>query len=134
MNTVFIEIVTPIGLIFSGNIKAVTFPGSEGEFGVLPGHASLVTSLKAGIIDVFIDDNKREAIAINWGYVKVEELKITVLLDGAVAIGGDSDSNIAKSLEKAKTLIESMGNSDATIAIAKVDTMARNLKSYWFLV
>ena len=40
MDTLNLSIVTPNGSIFSGNVKSVTLPGKEGEFGVLPGHAS----------------------------------------------------------------------------------------------
>ncbi|MDR3346077.1 MAG: F0F1 ATP synthase subunit epsilon [Campylobacteraceae bacterium] len=125
MNTIKLEIVTPEGLIFSGVAKSVTFPGSEGEFGVLPSHASLLTSLKVGVIDIELEDDKKESIAINWGFVKVEETKITVLADGAVVIGGNSESEIAISLEKARTLIQNM--SDSNLAIAKVDSMSKKI-------
>ena len=109
MNTLKLEIVTPEGQIFSNNVKSVTLPGSEGEFGVLPNHASLVTLLNAGINDV---------VAINWGHVKVDENSVTVLADGAVSIGGSSESEIAKSLDAAKELLKSIGDSDIAIAIA----------------
>ncbi|MDR2099538.1 MAG: F0F1 ATP synthase subunit epsilon [Campylobacteraceae bacterium] len=125
MNTTKLEIVTPEGLIFSGNAKSVTFPGSEGEFGVLPNHAALLTSLKVGVIDIELESGKKEAIAINWGFVKVEETKITVLADGAVAISGDSESEIAASLEKAKKLIQSMSDSNVALAMAKVDSVSK---------
>ena len=42
MSKLHLEIVTPEGLVFSNDIKSVVLPGSEGEFGVLPGHASLI--------------------------------------------------------------------------------------------
>ncbi|MDR2341878.1 MAG: F0F1 ATP synthase subunit epsilon [Campylobacteraceae bacterium] len=125
MNTTNLEIVTPEGLIFSGNVKSVTFPGSEGEFGVLPSHAALLTSLKVGVIDIELDNGKKESIAINWGFVKVEETKVTVLADGAVAIGGDNDSEIAASLEKARKLIQSMSDSNVALAMAKVDSVSK---------
>uniref|UniRef100_UPI000E5B4AAB ATP synthase F1 subunit epsilon n=1 Tax=Klebsiella pneumoniae TaxID=573 RepID=UPI000E5B4AAB len=47
-----IEIVTPLGMIYQGEVKSVTLPGSEGEFGVLKGHTTLVASLKSGVIGV----------------------------------------------------------------------------------
>ena len=125
MNTTNLEIVTPEGLIFSGNVKSVTFPGSEGEFGVLPSHAALLTSLKVGVIDIELDNGKKESIAINWGFVKVEETKVTVLADGAVAIGGDSESEIAASLEKARKLIQSMSDSNVALAMAKVYSVSK---------
>jgi F-type H+-transporting ATPase subunit epsilon len=127
MNTIKLEIVTPEGLIFSGSAKSATFPGSEGEFGVLPNHAALLTSLKVGVIDIELENGTRESIAINWGFVKVEESKITVLADGAVAIGGSNESEIAAALEKAKSLIQSMSDSNVALAVAKVDSMSKKI-------
>lgn len=118
MNTLKLEIVTPSGQIFSNNVKSVTLPGSEGEFGVLPNHASLVTLLNAGIIDIELEDGNHDVIAINWGHVKVDENSVTVLVDGAVYIGGSNESEIAKSLDSAKELLKSIGNSDISILIA----------------
>lgn len=125
MDTLKFEIVTPEGQIFSNDIKSVTLPGSEGEFGVLPGHAALVSLLKAGVIDVELVNGKHEAVAINWGHATVDELKVTVLADGAVAVGGDSEGEIALALESAKKLIDSMSDSDVAIATAKIESIAR---------
>jgi F-type H+-transporting ATPase subunit epsilon len=127
MDTLKLEIVTPEGQIFSDDIKDVTLPGSEGEFGVYPGHASLVSLLQAGVIDIELSDGKHEVVAINWGHAKIDENSVTVLADGAVAIGGSSESAIASSLDKAKKLIESMSDSDIAIATAtaKIESIAR---------
>lgn len=127
MNTLKLEIVTPSGQIFSNNVKSVTLPGSEGEFGVLPNHASLVTLLNAGIIDIELDDGNHDVVAINWGHVKVDENSVTVLVDGAVSIGGSSESEIAKSLDAAKELLKSIGDSDVAIAIAtsRIEAIAK---------
>ena len=118
MSKLKLEIVTPEGQIFSNNVKSVTLPGSEGEFGVLPNHASLVTLLNAGIIDIELGDGNHDVVAINWGHVKVDENSVTVLADGAISVGGSSESEIAKSLDAAKELLKSIGDSDMAIAIA----------------
>ncbi len=130
MDTLKLEIVTPEGQIFSNDIKSVTLPGSEGEFGVLPHHASLVTLLNAGIIDIELKDGNHDVVAINWGHVKVDENSVTVLADGAVSISGGSESEIAKSLEAAKDLLKSIGDSDVAIAIAmsRVEAITKSRK------
>lgn len=130
MNTLKLEIVTPAGQIFAKSVKSVTLPGSEGEFGVLPNHASLVTLLQAGVIDIELQDGNHDVVAINWGHVKVDENSVTVLADGAVSIGGGTESEIAKSLEAAKQLIESMGDSDIAIAMAtaKIESITKTRK------
>ena len=96
----------------------MTLPGKEGEFGVLPGHASLVSSLTVGVI-MIEKENGTEAVAINWGHVKVSESAVDVLVDGAVSLTHGEDSSAAKAIEKAKALVNSV--SDANISIAAVE-------------
>lgn len=128
MDTLKLEIVTPEGQIFSNDIKDVTLPGSEGEFGVYPGHASLVSLLQAGVIDIEFINGKHEIVAINWGHAKVDENSVTVLADGAVSVGGNNEGEIAKSLESAQELIKSMSASDVAIATAtaKIESIAKS--------
>lgn len=114
---IHLEIVTPTGMIYDGDVSAVVLPGSEGEFGVLRGHASLVSSLKAGVIDIEKQDNKHELVAIDSGYAEVNEFKITVLAKGAVAINTEGDSEVAQNLAKAKELIKSMSSDSTALAV-----------------
>ncbi len=127
MSKLKLEIVTPEGQIFSNHVKSVTLPGSEGEFGVLPHHASLVTLLNAGVIDIELENGNHDVVAINWGYVNVDENTVTVLADGAVALSGGSESEVAKSLEAAKELLKSIGDSDVAIAMAssRIESIAK---------
>jgi len=124
-----IDIVTPLGRIFQGEIKEATFPGIEGEFGVLEGHAPLITNLQPGVITIKKPDGKEEMIAINWGYVEVTPDHINVLVDGAVPIAGTTESEIAKSIEKAKQLLKDATDSDTLVATvsAKIESAARNI-------
>ncbi|WP_458701052.1 ATP synthase F1 subunit epsilon [Sulfurospirillum sp. 1307] len=130
METLKLEIVTPDGMIFSDSVNNVTLPGSEGEFGVYPNHASLVSLLSAGIIDIELSDGQHEIVAVNWGHAKVGENAVTVLADGAVAIAGSDDSQVAESLRKAKELIESISDSNVAIAAAtaKIESMSKSGK------
>ncbi len=124
-----IDIVTPLGRIFQGEIKEATFPGIDGEFGVLDGHAPLVTNLKPGIITIKKQDGKEEVIAINWGYVEVTPDHVNVLVDGAVPVTGSTESEIAEAIERAKKLIKEAADSDALVAAveAKIESAARNI-------
>jgi len=128
MSTLKLEIVTPHGQIFSNDVKDVTLPGAEGEFGVYPGHAALVSLLQAGVIDIALADGKHEIVAVNWGHANVDEHSVTILADGAVAIGGSNDSEISKSINAAKELIKSMSDSDIAIATAtaKIESLSRS--------
>ena len=125
MDTIRLSIVTPIGEIFNDDVKTVTLPGKEGEFGVLPGHSSLVSSLTVGVI-VIETKNSTEAVAINWGHVKVDEKSVDVLADGAIALTAGKDSEIAKNIEAAKELVKSVKDSNISVASveAKINSFA----------
>jgi F-type H+-transporting ATPase subunit epsilon len=120
MDTINLSIVTPNGGIFNDTVKSVTLPGKEGEFGVLPHHASLVSALTVGVIEIERKDATKEAIAINWGHVKVSEEAVDILVDGAVALSSGSDSDISAKLEEAKNLVNSV--QDASVSMAAVES------------
>lgn len=128
MELMKLEIVTPDGVVFDDEIKQVTLPGSEGEFGVLANHASLVSLLETGVIVIDTSSNDEVAVAINSGYVKVEEEKTTCIVDGAVAISG-ANSDLAKALEDAKDLLKSTEASSTAIAsaVSKVEQIGKSL-------
>ena len=117
MELMKLEIVTPEGVIFDNDVKQVTIPGGEGEFGVLAGHAAIVSLLNAGVITIDRKDGREVQVAINGGYVKVEEAKTLCMVDGAVALSGD-DTDLAKNIAKAKDLLEKAQASTLTVAAA----------------
>lgn len=125
METLKLDIVTPVGKIFSNNVKSVTLPGVEGEFGVLPGHIGIVTTLKPGVIEIEKIDGKKEIVAINWGYAKVDEKSVDILAEGAVDINGDSESEIAKAIANAKQLLED--STDNNVAVSMVVSRIENV-------
>jgi F-type H+-transporting ATPase subunit epsilon len=125
METLKLSIVTPNGMIFDGDVKSVTLPGKEGEFGVLPHHASLLSALTVGVIEIEKKDSTKEAVAINWGHVNVSEDSVDILVDGAVAIGNE-ESDISAKLEEAKNLVNSVKDSNVSMAAveAKINAFA----------
>ncbi len=129
MDTFKLEILTPNGEIFNGDVLSVTLPGEEGEFGVLAHHSSLTTLLTSGVIDIEKEDKKIESVLINWGVVQVDEEKVVVLVEGAVAIRGDSESEVSKALEEAKALLNDIADSGIAIASAsaKLESAAKSL-------
>ena len=129
METFTLEILTPNGEIYNGSAVSVVLPGEEGEFGVLAKHASMTTLLTSGVVDVEKEDKSVEAIVINWGVVQVDEEKVIILVEGAAAIRGANESEIAKALEDAKKLISDVADSSSAIASvsAKIESAAQKL-------
>lgn len=124
-----LSIVTPYGTIFDGEVKSVILPGAEGEFGVLPGHCDFLSLLKAGVIDIDMENGKKELIAINWGYAKINMTNVDILANGTVAIIGDNDSEISKAIDKAKALLEDAASDKVAISsvLSKIETNAKQL-------
>ncbi|MFA6196362.1 MAG: ATP synthase F1 subunit epsilon [Sulfurimonas sp.] len=129
MEKLKLEIITPNGVIYNDYAVSVVLPGEEGEFGVLAHHASLTTLLEAGVIDIEKEDKSIESILINWGVVQVDEKKVIVLVEGAVAIRGENDGAIATALEDAKKLIKDIADSNPAIAAvsARIESAAQRL-------
>lgn len=128
METLKLDIVTPEGSIFSNAVRNVTLPGSEGELGVLPGHVGLVTQLSAGVIEIEKIDGKKEIVAINWGYAKIDETSVDILADGAVDINGDSESEIAQAISKAKQLLEESTDNKVAVSmvVSRIESTAKS--------
>jgi len=114
-NTLKLSIVTPNGAIFDGDVKSVIMPGIDGEFGVIKGHSSLVTTLDVGVIEIENSDSTIDAIAINWGYVKVNETSVDILVDGAVSIDPNNHSTLNENINAANELVNSVKESNISI-------------------
>jgi F-type H+-transporting ATPase subunit epsilon len=124
-----LEILTPNGEIFNDDVVSVVLPGEEGEFGVLAGHASLTTLLTSGVVDVEKEDKTVESILIKWGVAQISEDRVVVLVEGAVAIRGENESEVAKALEDAKKLLDDVADSSTALASvsAKLESAAQKL-------
>ena len=81
-----LEILTPEKKLYSGDVYGVQLPGTDGLFEVLDKHAPLVSSLGKGNIKVLQDKTHNERFSIQGGFVEVLNNKVTVLVEGAVAI------------------------------------------------
>jgi F-type H+-transporting ATPase subunit epsilon len=85
-----LEILTPERKLFSDDVYGVQLPGITGLFEVLDRHAPLVSALKAGRMKVLKDKSQQNAVFfdIQSGFVEVLNNKVTVLVEGAVAVEG----------------------------------------------
>ena len=81
-DAIHLDIFTPEKVVFSDSIEMVTAPGGLGEFGVLPGHAALITTLETGEV-VIKKDNREYWLAISGGFAEVENDKVTILAEAA---------------------------------------------------
>lgn len=79
---ILLEVVTPDHLLLSKEVDYVSAPGSEGDFGVLPGHCHFLTTLRIGELQFRVGENT-EYMSVLWGFVEVTPTKVTVLAEVA---------------------------------------------------
>jgi F-type H+-transporting ATPase subunit epsilon len=101
------ELVSPEKLVFSGDVEQVDVPGSEGDFGVLAGHAPLVTTLRPGILTLHGAGGEQKIVVLG-GFAEVSAQGLTVLADLAEAVEDIDRAIIAKSIAEMEKHIESL--------------------------
>lgn len=76
-----LEIITPDKKLFSGEVKSVKLPGTDGSFGVLNNHAPIISSLKKGTVKVVDDKNTTQNFEIKGGVAEMLNNKMIVLAE-----------------------------------------------------
>ena len=84
MDTIHVDIVSAEGEIFFGPARMVFLPASEGEIGVTPRHAPLLTLLKPGEVRIQPPEGDEQFFFVGGGALKIQPKKVTVLADTAV--------------------------------------------------
>jgi F-type H+-transporting ATPase subunit epsilon len=98
MATFRFNLVSPEQILFSGEVEHVVVPGSEGEFGVLAGHAPLISSLRPGILKI-LGPGEPQRIMVIGGFAEVTPDGLTVLADMAVPVEEFDASLIADQIK-----------------------------------
>lgn len=109
MATFHFDLVSPEKIAFSGEVDQVDIPGTEGDFGVMAGHAPMVATIRPGIMTVYVG-GKQEKIVVLGGLAEVSPTGLTVLADVATAVEdldrdamkktiAEMEANIAKKFE-----------------------------------
>lgn len=79
-----LEIISPERLLLAREVSMVVIPGTEGDLGILPEHAKLITSLRGGVIDIYENDEIIDRFFVTGGFAEVTETRCTVLADDIV--------------------------------------------------
>jgi len=102
MATLHIDLVSPEKILFTGDVNQVDVPGSEGDFGVLAGHAPLMTTLRPGIMAIHRDDGQLRIVVIG-GFAEVNPTGLTILADTAVPLEDFDPNTLAAMIKTAES-------------------------------
>ncbi|AVM53929.1 ATP synthase F1 subunit epsilon [Bacteroides zoogleoformans] len=80
MKKLHLVIVSPEKEVFEGEVESVTLPGSGGSFMILPQHAPIVSSLKAGKLTYMVNGEKHDSL-IQGGFIEMNNNKVTVCIE-----------------------------------------------------
>lgn len=101
---ILLEVVTPEKQLLSQQVDEVIAPGSEGEFGVLPGHCHFLSTLRIGELRYRVD-GQAHSMAVLWGFAEVTPTKVTIMAEVAeTAEDIDMDRAAAKVAEAEQRL------------------------------
>ena len=84
--TYHLDIVTPVGSLYDGEVQSVIAPGSEGYLGILAHHAALVTALIPGKLTIRDAVGKTTVHMISGGFLEVSNNRLTILAEGLDAL------------------------------------------------
>ena len=106
LDNIELEIVTPTKLLFSESADMVVIPGGEGDFGVLVGHAPLLSKVRAGTIDIYKDDKINTQIFVEGGIAEVTAERCTILAEEAIMVVDIDKTAAIERLKKARAAQE----------------------------
>ncbi len=117
-----LEIVTPEAKTFSDNVDSVVIPGVEGELGVLPMHAPMMTLLEPGELRV-MKNGEETRLAVGEGFVEITQEKIAVLTDMAVKESDIDEAAADEAIRRAEEAMRGERMSDEEQATTKAAPM-----------
>lgn len=112
-NKVAFELVSPERLLISAEVDMVVVPGSEGDFGVLPGHSPLISSVRPGVIRIHDQGQESDRIFIKGGFVEVTPEGCTVLAEEAVPVSELDRAGLERRIEDAGKDLEDAQTDEA---------------------
>lgn len=104
------DLVSPEKLLLSEDVEMVVVPGAEGDFGVLIGHASLISSLRPGVINTYTGKQVEKRIFVAGGFAEVTGERCTVLAEEAMPVEDIDLADVEKRIVSAKEALSAADN------------------------
>ena len=124
MATISFDLVSPENLIFNEEVGMIIVPGKDGDFGVLPGHSKLMSSLRPGRIMIYSEDNNLlKSFFVSGGFAEVNPEKCIILAESVDDMSVLDKSIIQNSIQDLEKLDDSKSKEKLLIANAKLDAI-----------
>jgi F-type H+-transporting ATPase subunit epsilon len=113
------ELVSPEKLLLSQSVDMVVVPGEDGDFGVLPRHAPMISTVRPGVIAIYSGKEISERIFVAGGFAEVTTERCTVLAEIAQPVGEIDKAAVQQQLQDAKEDLSDAKDDDARDAARK---------------
>lgn len=113
MATLHFELVAPERVLFSGEVEAVMLPGTEGDMTVLPGHAPVMSTLKAGFVVITNPQDHGSRVLVRGGFAEINQTGVIVLAERATPLEELTPEKIDQEILDVRTMRDGSGDSRA---------------------
>ena len=110
--TTLFELVSPERLIMSKDVSMVVVPGSEGLFGVLPRHTSMLSALAPGVVDIYEEEVITERLFVVNGFAEVTADRCTVLAEDVIPIENLNPDELEEKIEEMRIEVRNASEID----------------------
>lgn len=124
------ELVSPSALVSSEDVDMVVVPGSEGDFGVLPGHTPLLTTIRPGIVDIHNDGGITKSLFVEAGFAEATPERCTVLADSVLALDEITAAEVEARMNEARAALDGAGEDGKAAAMARIDAAEALAKAH----
>ena len=122
METMQFDLITPEATFFSGAAVQIDMPGTLGDFGVLPGHIPLISTLRMGVIKIYTGKDTTKRVFVAGGVAKVKSDSCTIVTEQLTDLDNFARSDAEKCLSEAKTMLDNaLDESEKSEAIRGVE-------------
>lgn len=132
-DTFELELVSPESLLLSEPVKMVVVPGEEGDFGVLAGHAPVISNIRPGTLAVFEGGSVSQRIFLAGGFAEVTKERCTILAEGAQLVEdidhGEVEQEIRNLREDIGAAADDAERTQAEAALAVAEAKLQSVDS-----
>lgn len=124
------ELVAPEEIILSEAAEMVVVPGGDGDYGVLPRHAPMITTVRTGVLAVYEARKVRERIFVAGGFAEVTPQRLTVLVEEALRLEGVKRADVEQVLKDAQDdLLDARDDSEKAQIQRRIDIEQAKLQA-----
>ena len=121
------ELVSPERVLLSEDAEQVVLPGRDGDFGVLAGHAPVISTLRPGVLDITLPSGKRR-VFVKGGFAEVDPARLTVLAQTALDLDNLGANTIADELKSAEEDLAAAKDDQARMLASELVEQLRALR------